>query len=370
MFINSCRIFYKEDSDDAIFPADARFGNTDLWTNRDSRAHPLACIDWIDVCPHDEPCSSIQDMEESNDRGDAFVRYAMNKSTTFDAVIFRGASGLDAQTKIQDDTSLPLSKDPPQWIEESWALFNASLARIQYDALDIANGTGWDKHPMYEQKMPPSLRDRMCGITTFQLSKEYNNVSVVPTICILLVPLVFWLMGVEIEVDDEKVEFSQQKKDSGFFHKLHIIRIEWFIQWISSKLSKSSNMNTTSTGQPSGIAGGSSVGSNLPPSSATSSNYGTAGGTGQPRVSITATVSGSSDPATSATPTAPVASAATSTVPGRSTAPTMSIAPATSTAIASSAAPASSTASGSKLSPPRRPQAAARPFSSSAAQAP
>ena len=185
MFINSCRIFYKEGSSDPIFPADRRWPrNPDLWVNNDSRARPLACIDWIETCTHDGACYPHNEDLGEHDENYAFASYALDRSTAYDAVQFQGANSLDAQIKIKDDTSLPLDKD--QWILESWALFNASLARAQYDALDIANGTGWDKDPRYyEQKLPEWAQEHMCGRFTFQLPKGYDNIRILPTLGIL-----------------------------------------------------------------------------------------------------------------------------------------------------------------------------------------
>ena len=139
MFINSCRLFYKESSQDPIFPADLQDFDG-LWVNRDSRARPLACIDWIEACPYQGACQDSYRTNQDNDKDFVFTRHALNQSSSFHAIEFRGATGLDAQYRIEDYVSLPLARDPPQWIVESWNLFNASLARIQYDALDIVTG--------------------------------------------------------------------------------------------------------------------------------------------------------------------------------------------------------------------------------------
>lgn len=224
MFINSCKIFYEEDSHDDIFPADSRYEDTELWTNHDSKARPLACVDWIETCTHKGIClPSYQDAQDG-DTNYLLVRLAMNKSTTFDAISSRGATGLDAQTKIKDDISLPLSKNPTQWVEESRALFNTSLARIQYDALDIANGLGSNKEPLYVPQFPKTVQDKMCGVITFQLPKGYDNVLFGPTIGILIIPLVFWAIGF-----DAKTPFNEKRKANGYFDDLELMGIEWLL---------------------------------------------------------------------------------------------------------------------------------------------
>lgn len=226
MFINSCRIFYKEDSNDRIFQADEPwYLDPELWYNHDSRARPLVCIDWIEVCKHDgRSCSPPYQEAIDEDKGYIFTRYALNKSTVFDAVEFQGASALDAQSKIIGDTSLPLSKSPPQWVKESWNLFNASLARVQYDALDIANGTDRDRENLYVPKMPAWVQSQMCHLFTFQAPKGYNNLGVWPTLGILVLLCTIVLLGWETNnALDEKI------KDTGFFGEGRMIGLEWLL---------------------------------------------------------------------------------------------------------------------------------------------
>lgn len=221
MFINSCRIFYKESSEDPVFPAEDKW-DSDRWYNYDGKARPLACIDWTEVCTHDDVCSPPYQTTQDFDRSYVFTRYAMNKSTAFDAIYFQGASGLDAQDKIIDDTSLPLSTERPQWVTESWNIFNASLARIQHDALDIANGA--DSHRgSYVPQMPSRFQDDMCGIFAFRIPKGYNNIHVVWLGLVQLgFPLLLFLMAIETKED-----FDEEKKESGWFGESTLLSVEW-----------------------------------------------------------------------------------------------------------------------------------------------
>lgn len=229
MFINSCHIYYKQASADPIFPADFKWPpGSDLWINNDSRARPLACIDWIEVCTHDGICTEPYKDNEDVDENFVFTKYALNKSNAFHSIEFRGATGLDAQYKIKDDTSSPLSQDPPQWILESWRLFNTQLSRVQYDALDIANGTGWD-NTLYVPKMPRWVRGKMCDIFTFQVPKGDDNIRIGIYILILTGPLVVFLLGRETSY-----EFSEKRKESGHFDDLKLIGIEWSVRWLKT----------------------------------------------------------------------------------------------------------------------------------------
>lgn len=146
---------------------------------------------------------SIQNTEKNE-----FTRSALRKSTTFHAIQFRLGTALVAQESVGDYESLPL--DDYQWIIESEALFNTSLARIQYDALDIATGVGHEKDPgSYEPETPSWARDKLCGIYKFQLPKGYTNINVWATIGILGLMALLFNIGWET-----RVEFTEDKKPS------------------------------------------------------------------------------------------------------------------------------------------------------------
>ena len=263
MFINACHIYYKESSEDPIFPAKGQFD--DMWTNLDSRARPLACVDWIDACFDDGDCRPPYTKDLDLDERFVFMRYALNKSTAFHSIEFQGASGLDAQSKIQDYESLPLSKDPPQWMLESWKLFNTSLARIQYDALDIANGTNSDREPLYSPGMDSTwMHGKLCHKFVFQVPKGYDNIRILPVIFLLLIPFALWQLAIERKSNgnssegtdsDEGIpanreapagqdmDFSEKQKNSICFEGLKPIRAEeicWNIAaWCSKRFSRS-----------------------------------------------------------------------------------------------------------------------------------
>ncbi|OQN98702.1 hypothetical protein B0A48_15368 [Cryoendolithus antarcticus] len=236
MFVNSCRLFYQKASDDSIFPAQTRRPDG-LYANYDSRARPLACIDWIELCTREGKCAHPSVADNDIDMPHVFTRYAMNKSTSYDSIFARGASALDAQSRIRGDVSLPLSESPPQWAVESEAIFQTSLARMQYDAFDIASGAGSDRLDIYEETLPPAFRgSKSCKLFAFQLPKGYHNLGFVQMILVqLLLPLGIFLLGFETDQD-----FSADKQESGRFEDSKVTYFDWawvpaghLLSWLS-----------------------------------------------------------------------------------------------------------------------------------------
>ena len=243
MFINSCQIYYKEDSNDPIFPADA-LQPDGLYVNGDSRARPLACIDWIEACPEggDTCLPPYESKADKDDKVHAFMRFALQKSTIYHAVEYRGANALDAQTKIEDYMSLPLSKKPAQWIVESYNLFQTSLARIQYDALDIATGAG-SELPFYELKSTEFPGEDFCHMLMVQTPKGFNTIRVAPQVWVILTPVILPLLAIETNVP-----FPENWRQFRPFRNLNLILIElslWCfwdaVVWLWRKVFKSSS---------------------------------------------------------------------------------------------------------------------------------
>jgi hypothetical protein len=196
MFISSCRIFYAGRSNDYIFPADQDLINCPgKFCNTDPRARPLACIDWNEICTHNGICSPMEEEHEEYGTEFEFTRSALRKSTAFHAIEFRLGNALLAQESVGDYESLPLNSD--QWIAESKSLFNTSLARIQFDALDIATGVGHEK-ASYEPVTPSWARGKLCGFYRFRLPKGYTNINVDATALLFLVIFLLYFLGLEI----------------------------------------------------------------------------------------------------------------------------------------------------------------------------
>ncbi|KIW65559.1 hypothetical protein, variant [Phialophora macrospora] len=194
MFISSCRIIYRGACEDHIFPATEEYPpGSSRFRNADPRARPLACIDWNEVCTHDGVCDSMEEGVEGYGIGYEFTRSAMRQSTTFKAIKARLGNALLANEKVGDYESFRLDRE--QWVLESRALFNTSLARMQFDALDVAIGAGHEKAPeFYEEVTPKWAQGKMCGIYKFQLPKEYANINVwallgIPLLVLLIIGL-------------------------------------------------------------------------------------------------------------------------------------------------------------------------------------
>jgi hypothetical protein len=218
MFISTCRIIYAGPSDDYIFHvADEYPHGNGKWWNKDPRARPLACIDWNEICTAVGDCSP---MNKDADYGSEyeFTRFALKKSTTFQAIRFRLGSALVAQESVGDFESLQL--DDEQWIIESKALFDTSLARMQFDALDIAAGVGHEKAPSYSLE----TKENLCDMYRFQLPKGYANVNVVATLGLLSLAASLYVLALETTQG-----FSEDKKDKFIGNWMVFDTILWFI---------------------------------------------------------------------------------------------------------------------------------------------
>ena len=189
-FIAPCRIFYTQAFNDDIFGADQKCPTVPhRCCNPDPRAHVLACVDYNEVCSHGKPCNSMEDRHDEFGAEYEFVREATQMSTMFKALQFRRGTALLAQEVVADyDSGLLNGPDLSQWTLESWAMFNTSLARIQYDALDIAVGRGHERADSdYERDYTPEWNDqKMCGLYKFKLPKGYTNINIVATAGLLL----------------------------------------------------------------------------------------------------------------------------------------------------------------------------------------
>lgn len=172
------------------------------------------------MCTADEECSPTHELHPECGSEYEFTREALNRSTTFAAIQFQLGKALVAQDSVGDFESRQLSEE--QWVIESQALFNTSLARIQFDALDIAIGLGRDGElgAPYESQTPDWAH--LCGRYGFQLPKGYANIDVWATVglvsgilalCVLAQDSIFGYT----EFWGHSMESSEEKKDK--FHE-------------------------------------------------------------------------------------------------------------------------------------------------------
>ncbi|KAH6659102.1 hypothetical protein BKA67DRAFT_6128 [Truncatella angustata] len=209
MFISPCRIIYSGRCEDPIFLATDEL-QEDGWPphrfyNQDPRARVLIAIDQMEVCPHGESDCHFPD-EEYPEFGVEYeiTRTALRRSSSFRSIEYRLGSALVATESISDFESRQLDKE--QWIIESKALFNTSLARLQFNALDIAMGdrpvgnAAAGYADAYEDTTPSWARGRMCGKYKFHLSRGYTNIHVAH-IFILLVPVSLYILSRETKRD-------------------------------------------------------------------------------------------------------------------------------------------------------------------------
>lgn len=239
MFITSCHLIYRGQCEDPIFPATKEYPDgSGRYRKKDVRARPLVCIDWNEVCLRDDLCHTVEDEyppEENPGYTVAyeFTRSAMRESTIYKSIKARLGNALVANERLGDYESFQLS--PEQWLEESEALFQTSLARIQWDAFDVATGAGHDIK-YYEDITPDWAQNRkMCGMYKFQLPQGYSNINFWPTfwICVSIVLVIF--LGCESPWGDFSDKLKPHFKGRPLFFDLPGIGVAWVIGKLHSK---------------------------------------------------------------------------------------------------------------------------------------
>lgn len=169
------------------------------WT-ADGTARAIACVDWNEVCTYDGQCGPMSEESTNPDVGFDFVRFAMRRSTIYKSIQSRLGNALVAQGSLMDYRSQPLDKQ--QWVTEVKSLFNTSLARMQYDAYDIATGFGHDLNA-YADETPSHAVGKMCRIYKIHLPNDYTNINILPTALILLTLGLMCIMAMDMYVPFE-----------------------------------------------------------------------------------------------------------------------------------------------------------------------
>lgn len=201
IFVSSLHIFHLQPSYDSMFPADKRrhFKGSydDYYYNSDPRARPLACVDASEVCSADgRRCWSMRDVVPSEIASNPsfwLMKWSLENSNIYDSMAWRLGGALLAQEKVSQSISTPLV--PNQWEIEATQLFMTSLARIQFDAWNIATGEGRER-PGYVEVTPVQGRGKLCRLYKFRTT-NYTNVNLIAFLFFITLALVIWVVSWE-----------------------------------------------------------------------------------------------------------------------------------------------------------------------------
>lgn len=197
-------IYHVKPSFDPIFPAkEPRYFEgfrEPYYYNADPRARALACVDTSELCsPDGTTCWSMTsplppDIQSSPDYW--LMKWSLENSNTYDSIKWRLGTALLAQESISQSVSIPLS--PYQWQLEASQLFATSLARIQYDAWNIA--TGEDRgRPGYVEVTPDEAKGRLCRLYKFK-SSDYTNINLAAFVGLPLLAITIFVLSWDASV--------------------------------------------------------------------------------------------------------------------------------------------------------------------------
>jgi hypothetical protein len=186
IFVSAGHIYYQNPSRDPVFPTDTARefdSEEDVWYYKsDPRARALACIDRTEFCtPDGKRCWTWNKEPEDMAFPSHYymTKYSLQKSNIYDSIVMRLGSALIAQELVYQFQSAPLDDD--HWMKEVERLWQTSLARISWDAWNMAsgedyihsvNGDGYIDDTPDEAKEAGSL----CGIFKFY-TDAYTNVN-------------------------------------------------------------------------------------------------------------------------------------------------------------------------------------------------
>ena len=149
--------------------------------------HPSSFTEWKLYPPE-----AIPAIRDSRARGALqLMLLALEWCNIYDTINYRLGSGLVAQKLVRGWQSLPVA--PEHWKVEAKQLFETSLARIQIDARNIAQGTAASYPGLQKvEAVDPAI----CENTFIFISQGWQNVNVAGSISIL----VFYFVGVVLAI--------------------------------------------------------------------------------------------------------------------------------------------------------------------------
>jgi hypothetical protein len=129
----------------------------------------VACIDSQEYCSSNRGhCQLLA--EDTDDAVFELTRRALLRSTVADAIRFRMGRELLAQDMVSQYVSAQLA--PNQWEIEFEQLFKTSLARMQFNLLDIAVGDGKGRRGYDEVDKRNWGNGKLCGMYKYKLPRK------------------------------------------------------------------------------------------------------------------------------------------------------------------------------------------------------
>ena len=225
-------IYHVEPSFDPIFPAnEPRYFEgfrEPYYYNADPRARALACVDTSELCsPDGTTCWSMTSPLPPDIRSSPeywLMKWSLENSNTYDSIKWRLGTALLAQESVSQSVSIPLS--PYQWQLEASQLFATSLARIQYDAWNIATGEDRQR-PGYVEVTPDEAKGRLCRLYKFK-SSDYTNINLAAFIGLPLLAIAIFFLSWDANV----VGMGSKKDESAASRPLIIDVIVRFIAYV------------------------------------------------------------------------------------------------------------------------------------------
>lgn len=177
--------------------------------NADPQARSMACVDTTELCAADGiKCWLMHDPippDMPSTPAYWLMKLALENSNIHDSIQWRLGSALVAQESLSQYISTGL--DTNQWEVEASQLFATSLARIQYEAWQIATGEDQGK-PGYFDNTPVEAKDFLCGLYKFNTA-DYTNVNLAASIGLVLLAIAIFLLSLDIRTNNPT--FSSSK---------------------------------------------------------------------------------------------------------------------------------------------------------------
>jgi hypothetical protein len=209
IIVSNLGIGYPKKQDDPIFPAETTYDNNWYYNTR-WHGGVLACFDRKYICTPDAQCVTLRTLgslaydDNEHARVTSYLYFSLLMSSIGSSIGYRGAEGLDANSKLIGALSLAL--DTEQWKVEVLQLFQTSLARIQIYARNIARGS--QNTPLYGRinfmDTTPRLRG-LCNMYKFK-STGWRNISIAGFLSAVGGGLMVLFLGRTTENEDLRIE--------------------------------------------------------------------------------------------------------------------------------------------------------------------